>query len=265
MKSTYRILEYDGPIHSLRRWSQELQCYHFVAYHRPAKMMADVDALNRGPYHRMTTTYYTMITTIRAYDMKHNAEAYNPTIYNTMLSNGKTNLRKLRNWMSTPTHSLHAALLLVEVTNMIQSDSVGVSTKLESLLCRLQATNVEPSDNSVHTLRGTCLSQTSNLLSMDGVVTCTKHLSPFDSVIDPINDSNTTSKVISNNTSNTIDIIQSIRNSLTTGSNSCNDNISLPTGILRSSSHTSSLRDINASVSIDPLHADRHQLGLGLG
>ena len=66
-------------------------------------------------------------------------------------------------------------------------------------------------------------------------------------------------------TSNTIGIIQSIRNSLTTGSNSCNDNVSLPTGILRSSSHTSSLRDINASVSIDPLHADRHQLGLELG
>ena len=65
MKTTYRILEYDGPIHSLRRWSQELQCYHFVAYHRPATMMIDVDTLNRGPYHRIATTYYAMITIIK--------------------------------------------------------------------------------------------------------------------------------------------------------------------------------------------------------
>ena len=30
MKSLYRILEYDGPIHSLRRWSQKLLAYNFT-------------------------------------------------------------------------------------------------------------------------------------------------------------------------------------------------------------------------------------------
>ena len=46
MKSLYKILDYDGPIHSLRRWSQELLAYNFETIHRPATMMKDVDALD---------------------------------------------------------------------------------------------------------------------------------------------------------------------------------------------------------------------------
>ena len=75
MKTMYRILEYDGPIHSLRRWCQELQNYHFIALYRPASMMADVDALNRGSYHRISTVYYTLVTAIRNYDMQYNMKA----------------------------------------------------------------------------------------------------------------------------------------------------------------------------------------------
>ena len=33
------ILEYDGPIHQIRRWAQELLGYHFLIFHRPARMM----------------------------------------------------------------------------------------------------------------------------------------------------------------------------------------------------------------------------------
>ena len=45
------ILEYDGPIHQVRRWAQELLGYSFHVVHRPARMMADVDAFTRrfGP------------------------------------------------------------------------------------------------------------------------------------------------------------------------------------------------------------------------
>ena len=76
MKKTYRILEYNGLMHSLRRWCHELQCYHFIVFHRPTKMMTDIDTLNRGPYHRVATTYYVMIATTKAYDASVNKEAY---------------------------------------------------------------------------------------------------------------------------------------------------------------------------------------------
>jgi hypothetical protein len=41
------ILSYDGQIHVVRRWAQELLGYHFAVIHRPAPMMQDVDALGR--------------------------------------------------------------------------------------------------------------------------------------------------------------------------------------------------------------------------
>ena len=45
--SIKEILNYNGSIHMLSRWSMELLGYNFTIIHRPAKMMADVDALNR--------------------------------------------------------------------------------------------------------------------------------------------------------------------------------------------------------------------------
>ena len=41
------VLYYEGPLHQVCRLAQELFGYHFTVIHRPARMMADVDALNR--------------------------------------------------------------------------------------------------------------------------------------------------------------------------------------------------------------------------
>ena len=41
------VLEYTGDIHQVRRWAQELLGYHFRIFHRPARMMRDVDGLTR--------------------------------------------------------------------------------------------------------------------------------------------------------------------------------------------------------------------------
>lgn len=41
------FLEYDGPIHQVKRWAQELLGYYFTILHRPERMMRDVDALSR--------------------------------------------------------------------------------------------------------------------------------------------------------------------------------------------------------------------------
>ena len=41
------MLEYNGSIHKLKRWTQELTAYAFVCLHRPNKMMQDVDGICR--------------------------------------------------------------------------------------------------------------------------------------------------------------------------------------------------------------------------
>ena len=46
IKTIYKILNYDGPLHVLRRWTQELQAYSFTCIHRSNIMMQDVDALS---------------------------------------------------------------------------------------------------------------------------------------------------------------------------------------------------------------------------
>jgi len=51
-----KIATYNGPSHQLRRWSQELLAYNWTTVHRPAAMMADVDALTRGRYLDSLTT-----------------------------------------------------------------------------------------------------------------------------------------------------------------------------------------------------------------
>ena len=47
MKTIYKILNYDGPIHTLRRWTHELLAYSFTCAHQHNTMMQDVDALSR--------------------------------------------------------------------------------------------------------------------------------------------------------------------------------------------------------------------------
>eukprot|EP00978_Attheya_sp_CCMP212_P015876 scaffold41044_cov68-Attheya_sp.AAC.1 len=41
------VLVYNGDIHVIRRWAQELLGCHFSVIHRPARMMGDVDAFSR--------------------------------------------------------------------------------------------------------------------------------------------------------------------------------------------------------------------------
>ena len=45
--SVKEVLEYNGSIHQLKRWTQELMTYEFVCIHRPNKTMKDVDGVCR--------------------------------------------------------------------------------------------------------------------------------------------------------------------------------------------------------------------------
>ena len=46
-----KLLEYDGEIHMICRWAQELLGYHYSIIHRCARMMRDIDVISRrfGP------------------------------------------------------------------------------------------------------------------------------------------------------------------------------------------------------------------------
>jgi hypothetical protein len=50
------ILEYDGPIHQVHHWAQELFGYFFHVVHQPACMMADVEAFTHR-YSPLITSY----------------------------------------------------------------------------------------------------------------------------------------------------------------------------------------------------------------
>ena len=71
------ILEYEGTIHTVMRWAQELLGYHFTVIHRPATMMADVDALTRR-FGKDIATYITIAAIFERQSKK-----YNPTAYDT--------------------------------------------------------------------------------------------------------------------------------------------------------------------------------------
>ena len=60
------VLKYNGSIHQLKRWSQELLAYAFVCIHRPNKGMKDVDDICRhidSLIHRYLNNAATMLST----------------------------------------------------------------------------------------------------------------------------------------------------------------------------------------------------------
>lgn len=73
------ILECDGPIHQLRRWSQELMGYDFTVVHCPARLMRDVDALSRGRHlDKYVAQYEVIATSLRTNDASDRPAAYSP-------------------------------------------------------------------------------------------------------------------------------------------------------------------------------------------
>lgn len=115
MKSLDKLLEYDGPIHCLRRWAQDLQSYDFTPYHRPAQMMRDVDALNRGPYATVLTTYMLGTKTIKVFDKKENSDAYKEEIFSDVMSKGKYNLKSINAYKVTNDYIEKASRLLTRI------------------------------------------------------------------------------------------------------------------------------------------------------
>jgi hypothetical protein len=87
------ILEYDGPIHQIRRWAQELLGYHFQIFHRPARLMRDVDGLTRRYEHPLIATHFQHAIQLSTEDAAARPAAYDPVVFAT------------HNPLKCPTHS----------------------------------------------------------------------------------------------------------------------------------------------------------------
>ena len=131
MKTLYKMLEYDGPIHCLRRWSQELQAYTFETIHRPALMMKDVDALNRGPFAPVLKYYLTAVVAIREQQLNLNKQAYDPETFEHIMSIGKYNLKSVRSdWDISQQDKLHASVMLANISTESRRDAPGNISQL---------------------------------------------------------------------------------------------------------------------------------------
>ena len=72
------VLEYEGTISQVSRWSQELLGYQFTIVHRSYKIMMDVDALSRrfGP---LIAQHCAIAYMLHSVDTRHRPEAYDDT------------------------------------------------------------------------------------------------------------------------------------------------------------------------------------------
>ena len=92
MKTVYKALTYDGPIHVIRRWSQELLAYKFTCVHRPNSMMQDVDALSR--YHDPLVAKHLATTHLyRCKDRIARQRAYNADVFSDLLINRRISVK----------------------------------------------------------------------------------------------------------------------------------------------------------------------------
>ena len=93
MKTVYKILNYDGPIHTLRRWTQELLTYAFTCVHRRNTMMQDVDALFRYLY-PLVAQQANFVAFIRSEDINDHADAYSSSVFDELLRSNKYAIKK---------------------------------------------------------------------------------------------------------------------------------------------------------------------------
>ena len=64
-----KVIEYNGSIHQLKRWTQELMVYGFVCMHRPNKMMKDFNGVCRH-IDRLIHHYLVNAVVMRSDDIK---------------------------------------------------------------------------------------------------------------------------------------------------------------------------------------------------
>ena len=111
--ATKEILEYSGEVAMIQRWSQELLGYSFTVVHRPARMMADVDALSRR-YSRDIAQHEGIACILRNADRQFRPSAYEPDVFST------TSGRSIK--PTTPAHNDAAQVPILSVNGITASN-----------------------------------------------------------------------------------------------------------------------------------------------
>jgi len=93
MKNVYKILSYDGPIHTLRRWTQELLAYSSTCVHRPNTTMQDVDALSRY-LDPLVAQQAKFVAFFRSKDIHDRTDAYSFSVFDEILHSNKYAIKK---------------------------------------------------------------------------------------------------------------------------------------------------------------------------
>ena len=93
MKTMYKILSYEGPIYTLRQWTQELLAYAFTCVYRPNTMMQDVVVLSR--YLDPLVAHQTKFTGFfRTKDISDRVDAYSSSVFDELFSSKKYAVKK---------------------------------------------------------------------------------------------------------------------------------------------------------------------------
>ena len=95
------VLDYEGPISMIKRWAQELLGYHFTVIHRSAKMMKDVDSLNRF-YEPEVAEFLKVAAILRSDDAKKRPDAYDRSNFKTVALVTKMNRGDAKDPTSDP-------------------------------------------------------------------------------------------------------------------------------------------------------------------
>ena len=92
MATTYKILHYLGPIHTLRRWCQEMLAYSFACIHRTHKMMIDVDYMSRL-HNNLVRQHMILANALSVADRSARPCAYKEHTWDYVLSKGKYSIK----------------------------------------------------------------------------------------------------------------------------------------------------------------------------
>ena len=108
----YKILSYDGTIHTLRHWTQELLAYSFTCVHRSNKIMQDADELSRY-LHPLVTQQAKCVAFYRSKDIYDRADAYSSSVFDELLRSNKYAIKKQKSNVSRDivTHTISPAKL----------------------------------------------------------------------------------------------------------------------------------------------------------
>ena len=145
MKFIHKILEYEGHIHMLCRYSQQMLAYNFTCIHIPSTMMRDVDALSRM-HDPLVAAHVLLTSQLKNQDVKLRPDAYSTSYFDKLLSKGVYSIRKgdqrssIEDTVQSLSHTLLRSNMLRVKDNISSNSSNSHNAKPAHVLSTVQTT-----------------------------------------------------------------------------------------------------------------------------